>query len=219
MQVSYTLSKNIGNIPERYAGRNGAIIDPTNLGLSRALSEYDRPNYVVVNYVYQLPFGQGHKVLGSGVVSRVVGNWQYSGITTYGAGLPVVITAPSSTNLPGINAVADKLHDAHLKGGAQNPEHWFDTTAYAVPAPYTIGTGNRVEPNLRGPAFGNWDMGLTRKQQFGEGVSLQLRFEAFNAFNNRSLGAPDGSVTSGTFGQVTSSGQARNLQLGARLAF
>jgi hypothetical protein len=219
LQVSYTLSKNIGNIPERYAGRNGAIIDPTNLGLSRALSEYDRPNYVVVNYVYQLPFGQGHKVLGSGVVSRVVGNWQYSGITTYGAGLPVVITAPSSTNLPGINAVADKLHDAHLNGGARNTEHWFDTTAYAVPAPYTVGTGNRVEPNLRGPALGNWDMGLTRKQQFGEGVSLQLRFEAFNAFNNRSLGPPDGSVTSGTFGQIISSGQARNLQLGARLSF
>lgn len=219
LQASYTLSKGINDVPERYAGRSGAIIDPTNLGRSRAVAEYDRPNYIVVNYVYQLPFGQGREILGKGIVSHIVGNWQLSGITTYGAGIPVVITAPGSTNLPGINAVADRLHDPHLHNGAQNPEHWFDTTAYGIPAAYTTGTGNRNEPNLRQPAYGNWDIGLTRKQQFGEGVNLELRFEGFNAFNNRNLGNIDGSVTSGTFGQVTSSGQPRNLQIGARLAF
>jgi hypothetical protein len=109
-----------------------------------------------------------------------------------------------------------------LKSGLQTPEKWFDTTAYSVAAPYTVGTGNRVEPDLRGPAFGQWDMGLTRRQQFGEGISLALRFEAFNVFNNRSLGNQgnlDEKVTDGTFGQITSSGQARNLQIGARLAF
>jgi len=219
LQASYTLSKGINTIPERYAGRGGSIVDPNNLGLTRALAEYDRPNYIVVNYVYQLPFGRGHQVLSNGVISHIVGNWQVSGITTYGTGLPIVITAPNNTNLPGIGALADRLHDPHLKGGAQNPQHWFDTTAYAIAAPYTTGRGNRVEPDLRGPAYGNWDMGLTRKQQFGDNVSLALRFEAFNLFNNRNLGVPDGGVTSGTFGQVTSSGQPRNLQIGARLAF
>lgn len=219
MQASYTFSKAINDVPERYAGRGGTIIDPTDLGLSRAVAEYDRTNYLVANYIYQLPFGQGHLVLGRGVISRVVGNWQWAGITTYGTGLPVVITAPSNTNLPGVNAVADRLHDPHLKNGAQNPEKWFDTTAYAVAAPYTTGTGNRNEPDLRGPAYGNWDMSLDRKQHFSHGVDFELRFEAFNVFNNRNLGQPDGDVTDGTFGQITSSGQARNLQIGARLAF
>ena len=46
-----------------------------------------------------------------------------------------------------------------------------------------------------------------------------LRIEAFNAFNDRNLGVPDGGVTDGTFGLITSSGQPRNLQIGARLAF
>lgn len=219
LQASYTLSKGINNVPERYAGRSGVIIDPDNLGLSRAVAEYDRPNYLVFNYIYQLPFGRGHQILGKGIVSHIVGNWQWSGITTYGSGIPVVITAPNNTNLPGISAVADKLHDPHLKNGLQNPEKWFDTTAYAVPAPYTTGTGSRNEPNLREPAYGNWDMSLSRKQQFGDRASFQLRFEAFNTFNNRNLGAVDGGVTDGTFGQVTSSGQPRNLQIGARLAF
>ncbi|HEY4045898.1 MAG TPA: hypothetical protein VGM27_03435, partial [Acidobacteriaceae bacterium] len=70
--------------------------------------------------------------------------------------------------------------------------------------------------------YGQWDMGLTRRQQFGERVNLALRFEAFNVFNNRSLGNQgnlDGKVTDGTFGQIVSSGQARNLQIGARFEF
>jgi hypothetical protein len=218
LQASYTYSKNINDIPERYAGRSGAIIDPKNLGLSRALSEYDRTHYLVVNYIYQLPFGHGHQVLGRGIPGNIIGNWQWAGVTTYGSGLPVVITVPNNTNLPGIGAVANRLHDPSLNHG-QNPEKWFDTTAYAIPAPFTTGNGNRNEPRLRGPAYGDWDMSLNRKQQFGERANLELRFEAFNVFNNRSLGPPDGSITSGTFGQIVSSGQPRNLQIGARLAF
>jgi Carboxypeptidase regulatory-like domain/TonB dependent receptor len=221
-QASYTFSKSINDIPERYAGLGDTPVDPTNLGLSRATAEYTRPNWLVVNYIYQLPFGQSHQFLGRGIASHIVGNWQLSGITTYGSGLPVVITATNNSNLPGITALANRLHDPHLKNGQQSPAEWFDTTAYGIAAPYTIGTGNRVEPDLRGPAYGDWDMGLIRRQQFGERVNLALRFEAFNVFNNRSLGNQgnlDGKVTDGTFGQIVSSGQARNLQIGARLEF
>jgi hypothetical protein len=218
-QASYTFSKGINDVPERYAGRSGSIIDPTNLGLSRAIAEYERPNYLVMNYIYQLPFGQGHQVLGKGAAAHIIGHWQWSGVTTYGSGLPVVITVPNNTNLSGIGAVADRLRDPHLKNGAQKPDKWFNTAAYAIPAPFTTGNGNRNEPRLRGPAYGNWDLSLDRKQQFGERASFELRFEAFNAFNNRNLGTPDGSITDGTFGQITSNGQPRNLQIGARLAF
>ena len=219
VQGSYTFSKSINDIPERYNGRGDQPVNPNNLGFSRSLAEYSRPNWLVVNYVYQIPFGQGHRFLGTGVPAYVAGHWQVSGITTYGSGEPVIITAPNNANLPGITALSDRLHNPHLNGGLQNPEEWFDTTAYGVAAPYTTGTGNRVEPNLRGPAYGNWDMGLDRTQQFPKGIGFQLRFEAFNIFNNRSLGPPDGGVTDGTFGQITSSGQARNLQMGARLSF
>jgi hypothetical protein len=60
---------------------------------------------------------------------------------------------------------------------------------------------------------------LIRRQQFGEGINLELRLEGVNAFNNRNLNVPNGAVTGGTFGQITSSGQARSLQAGARLFF
>jgi len=219
LQVAYTLSKAITDIPERFAGRATTIVDPSDLGLSRGLADYDRTQYAVVNYIYQLPFGPGQKFLQHGIASNLLGNWQLAGVTTYGSGIPVIINGPNSTHLPGISALADRLHDPHLKNGAQNPQEWFDTTAYAPAAPFTTGTGNRVEPDLRGPAYGNWDMSLDRKQKFPHDVILELRLEAFNAFNNRNLGPPNGNVTNGLFGQITSSGQARTLQIGAVLTF
>lgn len=219
-QIAYTLSKEIDDINERYNGRSGTIIDPNDLGRSRGLAEYDRPQFLVANYIYQLPFGPGHSFLGHGITSRIVGNWQIAGVTAYGSGTPIVVTAPGSTNLPGIGAVADRLHDPHLKQG-QNPEHWFDTTAYGVPAPFTVGTGNRIEPDLRGPAYGQWDMGLTRRQTFEHGIAFELRFDTLNVFNNRqlTLNTANGTLTGGTFGQITSSGQARAGQVKARLTF
>ncbi|WP_370561366.1 TonB-dependent receptor [Edaphobacter albus] len=217
-QIAYTLSKDINNINERYNGRGGAIVDPNNLARTRGLAEYDRPQFLNINYIYQLPFGPGHRVLGRGLASKMIANWQLAGVTAYGSGLPIVITAPSNTYLPGITAVADRLHDPHLKTG-QTPQRWFDTTAYAIPASFTVGTGNRIEPDLRGPAYGQWDMGLARKQTFADRVTLELRFDALNVFNNRQLSPPNGSVTGGTFGQITASGQARSGQVKARLTW
>lgn len=162
--------------------------------------------------------GTTNKWTRSGIASQLLGNWQLSGITTYGSGLPIVITAPSNTFLSGISANADRLHDPHLKSG-QDPLHWFDTTAYGIPASFTVGTGNRIEPDLRGPLYGNWDLGLIRRQNFEKDVTLELRIEGVNIFNNRNLNSPNGGVTGGTFGQITGSGQARNLQAGARLSF
>lgn len=222
LQASYTLSKEIDDVNERFEARGNVIVDPNNLRRSRAVAEWDRPHYVIFNYVYNLPIGAGHRLGGRGLTSKLIGNWQVSGITSYGVGLPIVITAPSSTFLPGITAVANRLHDPHLKSG-QTPFNWFDTTAYQAAAPFTTGNGNRVEPDLRGPTLGNWDIGIQRKQKLSETVDLALKGEFFNAFNNRALGGregvPNGNVTSGVFGQVTNSGSPRNVQIGVRLSF
>ncbi len=62
-------------------------------------------------------------------------------------------------------------------------------------------------------------MALARRQTFQQGVALELRFDTLNVFNNRQLTAPNGGVTSGTFGQITASGQARSGQVKARLTW
>ena len=53
-----------------------------------------------------------------------------------------------------------------------------------------------------------------------ERVSLQFRVEMINAFNRVWFGAPNTSVTAGTYTQVTSqANQPRNIQLGLKLKF
>ena len=50
-----------------------------------------------------------------------------------------------------------------------------------------------------------------------EAVRLQLRGEFFNAFNQVTLGAPNTSASSATFGRITSASSGREIQLAMKL--
>ncbi len=62
-------------------------------------------------------------------------------------------------------------------------------------------------------------MKITRLKRLGEAGQLQLRADAFNAFNRVNLGGISASTNSATFGRVTGSGAARRFQFGLRLSF
>src|SRR5262249_38803483 len=132
LQANYTLSKEIDDAQERFAGRT-SFIDPNNLKISRAIAEWDRPNYVVINYIYELPIGPGKPWLPRGPAARIVGSWQVSGVTTFGSGIPLVITTTCSTNLPGVSCTPVRSKDAVLPADQRSVSRYFDTTAFAVP--------------------------------------------------------------------------------------
>jgi len=50
-------------------------------------------------------------------------------------------------------------------------------------------------------------------------MNLQIRFEAFNAFNHAQFSTPVGSFTSGQFGQVTGAASPRIVQVAAKFTF
>jgi Carboxypeptidase regulatory-like domain len=43
----------------------------------------DRRHMVVINHVYELPFGSGRQFLSTGLLSKIVGDWNLSGIWTF----------------------------------------------------------------------------------------------------------------------------------------
>ena len=172
-QASYTFSKLIDNVPERFAGRS-SLNNPYNLRASRSLSDQDRSQIFVTNFGYELPFGSGHRWVGNGVAGKIVGNWQVSGILTFENGQPVVITGPNNTQLPGISSYAMRLHDPHLASG-QSIARWFDTTAFTSAPLFSLGTDSRTQPNLRNPGIVNADLGLSRYQPITEHMRLQSR--------------------------------------------
>ena len=93
----------------------------------------------------------------------------------------------------------------------------FNTAAFRVNAIGTIGTGRRNQ--LRAPGIWNVDFSAFKEFNFIERARLQLRGEMFNLLNHANLGAPNVTVTSALFGQITTATSPRIMQLGLKLLF
>jgi hypothetical protein len=119
----------------------------------------------------------------------------------------------------GLGCYADRTKSAILPDGQQTMDRWFDTTAYANPAPYTFGSGSRTEPNLRNPGSFTFDSVASRWQPIKERMRLQFRAEFYNILNHPIMGGPATGTTSSTFGVITSKSGNRTMIMGLRLEF
>jgi hypothetical protein len=79
---SYTNSKLIDNVPERFGGRSSTS-DVNDLSRDRSVSEFDVPQRLVISYIFDLPFGEERRFASSGLLSKVIGGFQLSGITVF----------------------------------------------------------------------------------------------------------------------------------------
>lgn len=203
-QAAYTWSKS----EDDASAYNQNPQNPYDRNAEWAYSDYDRPQMLVFNYVYTLPFFQRQK----GFRGETLGGWTLAGITTYQSGTPFSVGLTGAHH--GLASRADINGVTSLQKSV--PE-WFDTSIYAVPAVGFYGDGGRN--TVRGPALGEWDMSLYKNFAFGERAHLQLRFESFNTFNHTNFKGVSSSLGSGSFGEITSAHDPRILQLGARLQF
>ena len=82
--------------------------------------------------------------------------------------------------------------------------------------------GNARRRFFSGPGLEDLDATLSREFQLREGRVLELRAEAFNAFNHAQFFGPaavEGNISSGTFGQAVSAMPPRLMQMAARFRF
>ena len=95
---------------------------------------------------------------------------------------------------------------------------WFNQSAFQQPV-YAF--GNALRGLFRNPNYQNADMSIFKNLPIREQMSLQLRLEAFNAFNLITRGNVDGTFTNNpTFGQIHTIGSVpRQLQFGVKLYF
>ncbi|MGH9667548.1 MAG: hypothetical protein ACRD9L_24265, partial [Bryobacteraceae bacterium] len=222
-QLAYTLSKTIANTAQSntwVVGPSNALYDPN---YNRGLEANDVPQRLVLSYIYDLPAGHGKRYLNHGIGSAILGGWEVSGISVFQSGRPILITAPDQTgiyNFSYTNGRANRLHSAVLSSG-QTDNHWFDTTAFASAAPYTLPSDSLSQPNLRGPRRVNTDFALIKNTTIKEKYNLQFRSEFYNVFNHPALASPISDVTNAQFGQIVSSigGSERNIQFGLRFLF
>jgi len=221
--AGYTFSKAIASTGESntwVVGPSNALYNPK---YNRSLEANDLTHRLVLSYVWDTPIGIGKPYLSHGVVGRVLGNWEVTGITVIQGGRPILITAPDNTHLLNFsytNGRANRLHDPVLSHG-QGTQEWFDTTAFAEAPAFTVPNDSLSQPHLRGPGLVSFNVGAFKNIPFKERLNFQFRAEFFNIFNHPALEVRYSStdVTSSQFGQIVSGGGERNIQLGVRVIF
>jgi len=209
----------------------GSIQDHTNLKGERALSSQDVPQRLVISYVLDLPFGSGKKYLSgaTGAVNKLVGGWGIDGVTIFQSGFPLVFSngAANYTTLFGAgsrpNAVAGCNKGSPFSGRGQLNQ-WFNTACFTAPPDFTFGNESRTDPTLRGSGVKNFDFALFKRTRFGpdEKLGIEFRTEFFNLFNRTQFAPPNTSVTSSTFGVVSSTYPGTNprlIQFGLKFIF
>ena len=188
---------------------------------SRSVAQIDVPHRFVTSFVYEMPFGKG-RPWGAGAPAAldwIIGGWQFNGIVTVQSGTPLAITASNTAGIfnPATNA-NNNGRSGRIDGPAQaRLERWFDTSVFSQPDPFRFGTAGTRIADLRADGVRNFDLSLFKEFRAHEKLRTQFRLEALNAFNTPQFGGPNTSVTSSSFGQVTSQANApRQLQFGLK---
>jgi outer membrane receptor protein involved in Fe transport len=234
--VSYTFSR-LTSLGTSTATGNGQVASPNNFRVGRltrdldaGVDESDVTHRLVVSGVWDLPIGKGRRLLsGGGALSQVLGGWQINAIVTWQGGNPLMIRG--TNNFTGI-PWPDLVGDPTLPASERTAERWFNTDAFRNPAPFTVGNIPRTLEDTRGPGYRDVTLSLFKNVRFSDRAKLELRVEAFNAFNFVNYGdlavATPGTTftpnaagvnTNANFGRITTALPARRIQLGARVTF
>lgn len=185
------------------AGESAYTQDAFNYRAEKADSIFDVRHSFNLNYIYQLPFGGGHRYMKDGALSAIFGGITISGITQARTGLPVNVTISRTPPNGDTFSVQrpDLIAGVPLvaPGRPQGNLGFINPAAFKAPRAGTFGNARR---NIgRGPSLVQTDMSATKAIKFTESQRLDLRLDVFNLFNRAQYGLPDGLL-----GSVSSSG-------------
>lgn len=193
----------------------------------------DFPLKLNAQVIYDLPFGRG-RTFGSNmnrVLDEAVGGWEISTIYGYLSG--AVLSWSTNSVYQGNGSWKDFANHPHnystsvpsfniatIYNITTNATAIGSTPAYSAGAPGS--TNYRYFPQnlLRQDHQNNWDFSMFKGFHVGDWALLQLRIDAFNAFNRPQFAASNVSPGSTSFGLVTSvQNSARSMQGGLHLVF
>ncbi len=148
--------------------------------------------------------------------------WGLTGVSTWRSGFPFSVSSGADNSFSGVGQDRADYIGGPASLGSGRPHgqmiaRYFNTSAFV---PNALGTfGNAGKNILRGPRFFSTDVGLLKNNKVTERVSIQFRAEFFNIFNKVNFNGPNANASSASFGQITSAGDPRILQLALKLQF
>jgi hypothetical protein len=218
--TSYTFSKSLDDA----SLWNGSVVTVTDFRLERGLSTFDTRHRFITSYTYDLPYGHGRSFGGrsSAVVNAILGGWQTNGIITIQSGNP--LDPSTGLQLSGTQTGTRPDVTCNPNSFPHDPAQWFNTSCFSNNFIGRYGSAGR--DIIIGPPTHGWDSAMLKRFPLGkEERYLQFRGEIFNTFNHPNFDNPNVTVSSSTFGKITSAGvqdaraSSRQIQFALRLVF
>ena len=246
-QLSYTYGRSMDNVSGFRATSNR--VPAYNWNQFWGPSDFDIEHYVAFSGVWDLPFNK----MWDGGPKRLLSGWRLYPIVTYRSGVALNVKSGISrtASKPGPSGYGDpNIVQANLVGTLQyfDPQldqvlanasgvnhtgnYYFNPAAIVQPSATFTGVpnyGSLGRNAFRGPTWTNIDLSLAKETDlYRERVKFEIRADFFNLFNHPLFANPTTTVTSGSFGQISSTGltsggvndpQTRVIQLAARFSF
>ncbi|MBM3735956.1 MAG: TonB-dependent receptor [Acidobacteria bacterium] len=178
-------------------------------------SNNGRPHRIVLNAIWELPFGKRRALVNSGPLAHVVGGWQL-GVSWEAQPGPLL-------DFGNLFYYGDQ---EQINTGTRTFDRWFNLDGFErVAARAPAAFHRRVFPTridgLRADHTNAWNSNFLREIRITERVAFQLRAEILNLMNRTQFGAPVTNPIATNFGQVTVVSQTnkRSLQFTGRITF
>ncbi len=224
--VAYTRSKLVDDASSVFDASvltgpiaNYPVADSFDRSLERDYSTGDIPHYFAASLVWDLPAGRGRSREPHGIVGALASDWTVTSFVTLQSGTPIAVTQTTNFNaFAGFGVQRPNLvADPRLPADQRTPARWFDTAAFAIAPPFTIGTASRNP--VRGPSYRDVDLAIVRRLPVAAAQAIELRVEAFNVLNTPNLGAPAAVAGAANFGTITTALDPRVIQLAVKFVF
>ncbi len=220
--ASFTWSHAIDDSPgafDTYVANGNSPVDYRDLAAEHASSNLDARLRLVVNGIYQLPFGHGQKYGNSwnGVTNAVLGGWQTNLIFTAQDGTPFDVIEPGNP--------ATRPDLVGPLGGNLAPYTYFNPLAFAAVPTNSAGVALRAgtfgRNTLVGPGIEDVDFSTFKDFKMGERFVTQFRAEFYNIFNTPQFVQPDYNFSDSNFGRLTATrlNSQRQIQLALKINF
>jgi hypothetical protein len=191
-ELAYTFSHALDNASSASLGsvNNGDFLDQRYPNQNYGNADFDVRHRFVFNYVYDLPFGRGRLFAkdASGVVNRIIGDWQMTGVFSAATGNYYTATdVVSVSNADCGGTVGFQCARPNLVGNPNAkpciPGTLFNTCAFLNNS--TQGTfGDAPRNDIIGPGYITWDTSLVKQFSISENKRLEFRAEFFNILNH-----------------------------------
>jgi hypothetical protein len=248
-QASYTWAHSIDIASNANLGPTQNNSDFRNFrdpGAERGNSDFDVRHRLVVNSIYELPFGHDKKFFGQagGLANQVVGGWQVANIVSVSSGNWYTVLdsngnfANADGGAGGVSQRPDQVGDSNKAGPVagnpgcvapsriRTPTAWFNTCAFADPALGSFGDVGRN--TIEAPGYTTWDLSAFKNFRTTERTNLEFRAEFFNVLNHTNFlfansGPQNGNnatiLGTSQFGSLTAARAPRQIQFALKFSF